>query len=403
MTDYDIAVIGKGLMGCGAIRHLSIAFPDLKLCIIGPDEPQHRKTHDGVFASHYDQGRITRVLDPSLIWGTLARQSILQYPLIEEGSGIRFHHKVGCLRATDIPENIREIDAVAQQFQPDYQRFEARECHEHYPFLAFSDEFVAWDEKGEAGYINPRQLIQAQLKVAENNGTTIICDIVQSLTQHPSHIEIQTRQGETIQTQKALITAGGYTNTLLDTKLKLRTRSHTILLAEIPDSEAQRLETMPSIITKFDHPDVQSLYMLPPVVYPDGKTYIKLGAGGRPDELLPAVEHYLKAMSHGEELKAWFHTDGREDIADILKSTLHRMIPNLKSLSYQSVPCLLTYTEHGNPYIDVLVGGRIYITTGGNGAAAKSSDEIGRIGAMLTATDVWHSDLNQDDFRAVLL
>jgi sarcosine oxidase len=31
--------------------------------VLGPDEPAHRAAHTGVFASHYDEGRITRVVD----------------------------------------------------------------------------------------------------------------------------------------------------------------------------------------------------------------------------------------------------------------------------------------------------------------------------------------------------
>lgn len=390
-------------MGSGAIRHLTRSHPELDVCIIGPDEPANRKTHDGVFASHYDQGRITRILDPSLIWGTLARQSIEQYPAIETDSGIQFHHRVGCLRATDVPEKVVPIDTVASEFEPPHTRMNAETCKSKYPFLAFSDDFVAWDEGGDAGYINPRALIQAQLKVAQDNGATILRNTVESINRQQDYVEIHTRAGGTIQASKVLLTAGGYTNTLLHKKLNLHTRSHTILLAEIPASEVERLQSMPSIIATFNHPDVKSLYMLPPVVYPDGKTYIKLGASGPAEELLPAVEHSLDATHSHDELLEWFRTDGREDIAGILKAAVHRMIPNLQTLSYHSVPCLLTYTAHGNPYIDQIDDGHIYVTTGGNGSAAKSSDEIGRIGARLTATDTWQSDLNRDDFRAVYL
>ena len=386
MTLYDITVIGKGLMGCGAIRHLTIEHPELKVCIIGPDEPQNRKTHDGVFASHYDQGRITHVLDPSPIWGTLAKKSIMQYPIIEKASGIQFHHKVGCLRTTDMPEKVQEIDHVASQFNPPFERLDAGQCNSRYPFLAFSDDFVAWDEEGDAGYINPRSLIQAQLKIAEDNGATVIREIVSATTHHDDYIEMQTRNGTTIEAKKILITAGGFTNLLLDKKLDLGTRSHTILLAEIPPEEVERLQTMPAIIATFEHPDVKSLYMLPPVTYPDGKTYIKLGASGRPQEL-PVQAHQLDIRHQDQDVREWFHTDGQEEIAETLNSAVHRMIPNLKTLSYHSVPCMITDTAHGNPYIDVLETGRIYVTTGGNGSSAKSSDEIGRIGARLTATD----------------
>ena len=391
---YDIAVIGKGLIGSAALRHLTLNFPELSLCIIGPDEPAERKTHRGVFASHYDQGRITRVLDPSPLWGTLARESIGRYTDIEAKSGIRFHHRVGCLRATDLAENARAIDACAEAFKPPHQRLDAAACHAAFPFLAFSDDFEAWDESGDAGYINPRQLIQAQLKIAEANGAQIIREIVAGFELLADSVAIRTRAGRLLQARKILIAAGGYSNTLLPRKLALRTKGHTILLAQVLAAEAQRLRDMPAIISSFDSPAVASLYMLPPVPYPDGKTYIKLGPSGYPEPLFDATED-------DRELLDWFHSDGSQEIAASMKTAVQRMIPGLNAVSYHAVPCLITNSAHGNPYVDALEDGRVYVAAAGNGYAAKSSDEIGRIGAMLCATSQWHSDLAPADFRAV--
>lgn len=391
---YDIAVVGAGLFGSAALRHLAYNFPELKLCAIGPGEPKDRKTHDGVFASHYDQGRITRVLDPSPLWGQLARASIARYPLIEAAGGLKFHHRVGCLRATDIPERVVEIDACAAAFEPPHRRLDAAGCAARYPFLAFSDDFVAWDEGGEAGYINPRQLIEAQLKAAVAGGATLIRDIVSALDCGDDGVTIRTREGRRIQAKKALVTAGGYSNILLERKLDLRTKSHTILLAEVPPDEIERLRSMPSIISSFDNIDVASLYMLPPVEYPDGKIYIKLGPSGQD-------EQFLDATADDRELLPWFQSDGSAATAAGLKTALHRMIPDLKADSYQTVPCLITFSAHGNPYVDSLAGDRLYATTAGNGMGAKSSDEIGRIGAMLCATGEWHSELDRAEFRAV--
>ncbi|MCY4018141.1 MAG: FAD-dependent oxidoreductase [Chloroflexi bacterium] len=394
MTIYDVAVIGKGLIGSAATRHLAGNFPELEICVIGPDEPEIRKAHDGVFASHYDQGRITRVLDPSPLWGQLARASIAQYPVIEVASGIQFHHRVGCLRATDIPERIVQIDDCAARFQPPHRRLDAASCREAYPYLSFSDTFVAWDEGGEAGYVNPRSLIAAQLKVAEDKGAAVFRDIVTRIHRVGDCHEIYSRDGNVRRARKILLTAGGYSNTLLEKKLHLRTKAHTILLAEVAPVEGNRLKTMPSIISSFDHPLVDSLYMLPPVTYPDGKTYIKLGGSGW-------NEVFLDATERDHELLDWFHSDGRQDIADALKTALHKMIPGFRALSYHSVPCLITNSAHGNPYVDVLRNGSVYVTTAGNGMGAKSSDEIGRIGAMLCATGNWHSELDRNEFRAV--
>ena len=55
---YDYIVVGKGLMGAAAARHLSAHSSSIAL--IGPDEPPDRAAHAGVFGSHYDEGRITR-------------------------------------------------------------------------------------------------------------------------------------------------------------------------------------------------------------------------------------------------------------------------------------------------------------------------------------------------------
>ena len=397
---YDIAVIGKGLIGSAALRHFTLNFPDLQVCAIGPDEPAQRKTHRGVFASHYDQGRITRVLDPSQLWGELARESIKRYAEIEAASGITFHHLAGCLRATDLPERIREIDACATAYQPPHQRLDAAACREVYPFLAFSDDFSAWAEKGEAGYINPRSLIQAQLKIAADHGADIIREIVASVEVGNQSATIHTREGSQLRARKVLIAAGGYSNTLLDRKIVLATKGHSILLAQVPPAEVECLRSMPAIISTFVHPAVASLYMLPPIVYPDGKTYIKLGLSARPEEL-PAPEPFFDARHDDRELLAWFHSDGSAAIAAAMKTALHNMIPGLKAISYHSVPCLITNSAHGNPYIDALDAGQIYIATAGNGYAAKSSDEIGRIGALLCATGEWHSGLERQDFRAV--
>ena len=57
---FDIAVVGRGLMGTAAARYL--AQMGHRMALIGPSEPQNRATHDGPFGSHHDAGRITRGL-----------------------------------------------------------------------------------------------------------------------------------------------------------------------------------------------------------------------------------------------------------------------------------------------------------------------------------------------------
>jgi sarcosine oxidase len=46
-------------------------------------------------------------------------------------------------------------------------------------------------------------------------------------------------------------------------------------------------------------------------------------------------------------------------------------------------PCVTSFTPTGYPAISMTQADRIGVLTGGCGAAAKSSDEIGRLGAEL--------------------
>jgi sarcosine oxidase len=48
------------------------------VAVIGPDEPVDASRHDGVFASHYDQGRIVSATGPDAVWNALDRLSISQ-------------------------------------------------------------------------------------------------------------------------------------------------------------------------------------------------------------------------------------------------------------------------------------------------------------------------------------
>ena len=60
---YEHIVIGKGLMGSAAARHLSAM--GAQVALIGPDEPADRWTHQGVFASWLacETGRLSRARD----------------------------------------------------------------------------------------------------------------------------------------------------------------------------------------------------------------------------------------------------------------------------------------------------------------------------------------------------
>jgi sarcosine oxidase len=96
-VDFKVIIVGRGMMGAAAARHLSGMIEGVAL--IGPSEPVERKSHHGVFASHYDEARITRSFDDNAVWATLAARSLDRYHEIEAKSGISFFTEAGCLFA----------------------------------------------------------------------------------------------------------------------------------------------------------------------------------------------------------------------------------------------------------------------------------------------------------------
>ena len=90
-----LAVIGRGMIGSAAARHLSKMGHDVAL--IGPDEPADYSRHSGVFGSHYDEGRITRRFDPEPFWVQMNCAAISRYDEISAESGVEFYREVGAL------------------------------------------------------------------------------------------------------------------------------------------------------------------------------------------------------------------------------------------------------------------------------------------------------------------
>ena len=92
---FDYLVIGKGLFGSAAAKYLSAEAGHV--AIVGPDEPHDVQRHDGVFASHYDQGRLAGLLARGPEWTALCDLSVRAYPQIQAESGIQFYTPAGRL------------------------------------------------------------------------------------------------------------------------------------------------------------------------------------------------------------------------------------------------------------------------------------------------------------------
>ncbi len=389
---FDVLVIGKGLMGSAAARYLQ-AF-GANTAVLGPDEPQNPQTHDGVFASHYDQGRITRRLSKDMTWATLADRSIAQYRALESRSGIHFYEPTGGLYVG--PDDgshayWQNAAAIGQRFGVAYDSLFPDELAARLPTLHFPPEFAGILEHAPAGYINPRSLIAAQLADFTQQGGTVLRETAVTVTRHPNYVAVHTKEGNRYEARKLLIAAGGFSNCfgLLERPLPLRLKTETIILAEVDEAEAERLSHMPTVIYAVDSPDLNGIYLLPPILYPDGRFYLKMGCDTRLDQTLP---HDVEAI------RRWFMSGSSDAMLPAMRAALTHIIPGLQAKSWATKRCLITYTPHGKPFIDAMVPGQVYVATGGNGSSAKSSDAIGQLGASLT----WHEEWQDTELDAAL-
>jgi sarcosine oxidase len=392
-TIYDVVVVGNGMFGAASARYLSAR--GVRVVAVGPDEPADWKTHDGVFASHYDQARITRVIDADPVWAQLAQRSIAAYPELEEQSGITFHHRSGGVWIyPPVPAalaRVQQADAVGRTLGAEFDRLTDKDVAARFPFLQVPSNAVTLWERGAAGHIDPRAMVRAQLAIAGQQGATILRQTVTSYTRRNGVFEVTTDGGNLVRGAKLLIAAGAYTNHLLARPLAMQRKARTVLLAEIDEPEARRLKALPStILWLADDPVLDSVYSTPAVRYPDGKVCIKIGGSRHTPYLLETPQQF----------RQWFQGSGDAEELAALQNVLLFMLPGLRATSYGAKCCVVAYTAHNRPYIDRLDVDEGFVVAGGCGAGAKSCDEIGRVAAGLVATGAWSYELPAETFAA---
>ncbi|MFF0950512.1 NAD(P)/FAD-dependent oxidoreductase [Rhizobium leguminosarum] len=386
--DFRFIIIGRGMMGAAAARHLSSMADGIAL--IGPREPEERKAHHGVFASHYDEARITRTFDGNLAWGTFAARALDRYREIEAKSGISFYSEVGCLFAgpeKNEQDYIERALTVSRTLGSKIEIIAPSELGQRFPYLAVAADFTGYLERKRAGHINPRALVRAQAKLAEQGGVSLIEATATSVRDAGSHVEVMAG-GRSYSAERVLVAAGGFSNShaLLPRPVDISVMARTVAFYEIGEREMAIFGDMPSTIVLGDREE-DHIYILPPVRYPDGKTYLKLGGD-------------TEALSFGrlEDAGAWFRSDGSAAERDHLARVALQLMPELAGCPVTSAPCVANFTPTGYPYAGFTQSPRIAVLTGGNFVAAKSSDELGRLGAVLLA----EGQLGEADFGSAL-
>ncbi len=394
IMEFDILIIGKGLIGSATAKHLSLLRKGL--AIIGPDEPADVERAI-VFASHYDSGRVQGLIGRNDAMTRLNLLAVNHYPWLEKESGIRFHTGAGCLHVnpSGVDEYLKSASEKARQFGIEVSFYpDQATLTNAFPEFSFPNAAQGMYEPAPAGYINPIRLIQAQLNVFEKNGGAVFRDTVSGLTLDSSGGTVTTHEGNTHHAQQIILAAGAFSNFshLLNRRLGLIIKSETVILARVSPKEAARLAKLPSLLYEIDTPEMEGIYSIQPIQYPDGNFYLKMGCN-LPEDIF--FEGDLNEVQH------WFRNgDSDRHIGKMLKA-LQTIMPDLKVESCTSKRCLLPRTKkHENPYIGK-VHDHLYVTTG-NGSSAMCSDGVGKLMANLVVEGYLPKGFDDKEYEVVL-
>jgi len=359
---HKYAVVGRGLIGSAAARHLAEETGGV-VCI-GPDEPKNRATHESVFGSHYDEGRMTRHVDPMAEWAITAAEAIKRYRDIEERSGIPFYNPAGYL-GLGFPTSTynARCAATGAALGAEIQQLDTAEVRRRYPFLNVEDGVDGLVETGGADYISPRNMVRAQSNLAEKAGATLIHQAARAVRPVSGGVEIELWNGSVERVEKVLITAGAFTQAcgLSPIDLGAVVFGRTTVLAKIEGEAERDLRKMPTMIDTS-----LGAYILPPIRYPDGHLYLKLGVGDASDP----------RFTNLDGLRGWFQSKGSPENRELFTARMRALFPILETCSeWHTDTCAVTYKQSLLPVIDFIHEDKIAVAVVGCGKGAKGTDE----------------------------
>ncbi len=374
MKNYSCIVIGKGLVGSAAAKYLSLDESDVAL--IGPDEPRDWSEGE-IFAAHYDEARVQRITGWDADWTLLNKMAVQAYPLLQGKTGITFHRPVGCLYVNPHGQDdyLDGAPELADKFniQADH-RLNDQSLAAGFSDFRFPAGSYGMFEPGPAGYINPRNLLQAQLKQCVAHGVSIHHDIVSAIDKTQSGYAVTCRSGFECTANKLVMATGSFQNfnQLLPEPVTMRSKSEVVLLGRIADQEIERYTKLPSLLYEIKTKDLEGIYLLPPVRYPDGHTYIKIGCNFPEDIWFEDIAG----------IRNWFRSGDSDRFLPALRDALLTIMPTLHCEGFQTKRCVVSYTEDKRPYIDHYREESIVIAGGCNGYSAMCSDAMGKVAAQ---------------------
>ena len=413
-SPFSFAVVGNGCLGSAIARELQQALKgDHRVCLIcgSADRP----------ASHLDMGRILRAADAETqpCWIAASVGAMARAASLEAASGVKFRVVSGSA-VVGQPDLIRRLAGALREAGIQVGGGAAArattlntagEARAALPFCGIGAGMSALVEppSSGAGFVNPMAMIRANNVAFEAVGGTIVrgavVDVAHGAGVAAAPLAVRTTSGRTVRAERVVVACGGLTDSVLRSCCSLpplgyKVSKRTVVLAEVSAEQLPEFASMPTLKyerqqqqkeqqqqkqqkrwpgaaaggSAHDKMEASSVYILPPIRYPDGHFYIKLGGGANQWLEVQPSEDPAEAEAL---LKEWMASDGCSDQAAELKTALSEALPSLKPASFKTKPCF-TACSSATPQIQAQwQGDRIAAVGTCHGKAAGPSLQIG--------------------------
>lgn len=166
------------MMGAPCARHVAEA--GHKVALVAAPEPPDRRQAVGPFASHHDAARITRRVATDGDWSLLSCRSIERYADLERRSARRIFRDVGAAMAGPAEGRMADFKsafhATARALAaPRPEMLDAEGAARRLGFALPRGSVVAHEAEA-AGWIDPREMREAQVALAVQAGATLFAE-----------------------------------------------------------------------------------------------------------------------------------------------------------------------------------------------------------------------------------
>ncbi len=366
----DVVVVGAGLIGSAAARHL--ARRGRRVALVGPEFGDTSR----VFSSHHDQGRVCRTIDRVATWTAINATSLLGIEALEAEVGFSVRRPVGCLVVAN--------DAGHAWFEAAPELEIDAELARGWPYqLPGAVRFGL--EGPPAGILLVPELLRAQSMALESAGGTRHPTTLAARTQGPQGHVLTLDDGPELRAPQVVLCPGAYVNAWLDDPLDVVLETETTLLVPVDDTDAVAFAGVPTLLWDGEGAGFSGPYVVPPLRFEDGGLWLKLGCD------LDTDQRFLDPA----DVQRWFESGDSEAQRTTLVEVARTVVPGMPVDGGVTRRCILTRTPHAHPMVGE-VGEGLFVGVGGHGWGAMASDGIGDLVARTVCGEAWPDDVSPE-------